>query len=194
MAEFIKLLTRIIFKIFFRFEVEGIENIPTEGGVILCSNHPGTLDMFFIACKVKRLVHYMAKEELFRNPILRFIVVKLGAFPVKRGRNDMDSIKTAIRILKDGKILGILPEGTRTGPNNEKNIKPKPGVALIATKAKVPIVPAAITGGYKLFGKVKVVYGKPFYINGGEPKKYTKDDLIEITNDIMSKIYMLLEE
>ncbi|HOJ10727.1 MAG TPA: lysophospholipid acyltransferase family protein, partial [Clostridiales bacterium] len=77
MAEFVKFLSRIIFKIFYKFELKGIENVPAEGPAILCSNHPGTLDMFFIGCKLKRLVHYMAKEELFKNPFLAFILPKL---------------------------------------------------------------------------------------------------------------------
>ena len=73
MAEFVKFLARVIFKIFYRFEVEGMENIPLKGGAIMCSNHPGTLDMFFIACKVKRLVHYMAKEELLHIYYLNLV-------------------------------------------------------------------------------------------------------------------------
>ena len=194
MIGFVKLFLRFIFKLFFKFEVEGIENVPLSGGAIMCSNHPGTFDMFFIACKVKPIVHYMAKEELFKNPVLAYILTKLGAFPVKRGKGDLESIKKALKILKSGKVLGILPEGTRTGFGNPRKIKPKPGVALIATKANVPIIPAAIKGGYKLFSKVKVIYGKPFYVNSEKGKKYTREELINITNFIMDRTYKLLEE
>lgn len=195
MERLIRFLAIFIGKLFYRLEVTGLENIPSEGGAIVCSNHPGTFDMFFIACKVKRLVHYMAKEELFKNPILAYILPRIGAFPVKRGKGDIDSIRTALRILKEGKILGILPEGTRTGVNNSRKVKPKAGVALIAVKANVPIIPAAISGNYKkLFSKVKVVYGEPIYLNNQHGKKYTKEELEEISSNIMNRVYSLLEE
>jgi len=195
MEKLVRSLILFLGKFLYRLEVTGLENIPAEGGVILCSNHPWTFDMFFIACKVKRLVHYMAKEELFKNPILAYILTKLGAFPVKRGTGDINSIRTALKILKEGKILGILPEGTRTGFNTLRKVKPKAGAALIAVKANVPIVPAAISGDYrKLFNKVKVKFGKPFYINSDPDKKYTKEELEEISRNIMDKVYSLLEE
>ena len=195
MEKLVRSLILFLGKFLYRLEVTGLENIPAEGGVILCSNHPWTFDMFFIACKVKRLVHYMAKEELFKNPILAYILTKLGAFPVKRGTGDINSIRTALKILKEGKILGILPEGTRTGFNTLRKVKPKAGAALIAVKANVPIVPAAISGDYrKLFSKVKVKFGKPFYINSDADKKYTKEELEEISRGIMDKVYSLLEE
>jgi|LSQX01.3.fsa_nt_gb 1-acyl-sn-glycerol-3-phosphate acyltransferase len=195
MEKIVRLFMLFLGKFFYRLEVTGLDNIPEKGGVILCSNHPGTFDMFFIACKVKRLVHYMAKEELFKNPILAYILSKLGAFPVKRGTADINSIKTALKLLKEGKILGILPEGTRTGFNTKRKIRPKAGAALIAVKANVPIVPAAISGDYrKLFSKVKVKFGKPFYINSEPDKKYTKDELEKISMSIMDKVYSLLEE
>jgi len=163
MEKLVRSLILFLGKFLYRLEVTGLENIPAEGGVILCSNHPWTFDMFFIACKVKRLVHYMAKEELFKNPILAYILTKLGAFPVKRGTGDINSIRTALKILKEGKILGILPEGTRTGFNTLRKVKPKAGAALIAVKANVPIVPAAISGDYrKLFSKVKVKFENHF--------------------------------
>ncbi len=120
MVRVLKFLINVVLSIFYRFKTEGMENIPEQGGAIICSNHPGTTDMFFIACRVKRLIHYMAKEELFSNKIMKYLMNIAGAFPVRRGSGDIESIKTAIGILKAGKLLGILPEGTRTGKNNRK--------------------------------------------------------------------------
>jgi 1-acyl-sn-glycerol-3-phosphate acyltransferase len=195
MEKFVRCLAILLGTLFYRLEVTGLENIPSEGGAIVCSNHPGTFDMFFIACKVKRLIHYMAKEELFKNPILAYILPKIGAFPVKRGKGDIDSIRKALKILKDGKILGILPEGTRTGFNNSRKVKPKAGVALIAIKANVPIIPAAISGDYsKPFSRVKVKFGAPFYVNSKQDKKNTKEELENISGNIMERVYSLLEE
>ncbi|NLC67899.1 MAG: 1-acyl-sn-glycerol-3-phosphate acyltransferase [Clostridiaceae bacterium] len=192
MERLVRRLCTIFFKLFYRVEIVGISNVPQKGGVILCSNHPTLMDMFFIAYKIKRLVHYMAKEELFRNPVLAYILSKLGAFPVKRGKADIESIKTAIRMVKEGHIVGILPEGTRTGVGNKKKVKPKPGVALIATKVNAPIVPVAISGNFKLFSKIKIVYGKPIYLDVDEEKKYSMDELKTISQKIMDKIYSLM--
>ncbi|HHY23617.1 MAG TPA: 1-acyl-sn-glycerol-3-phosphate acyltransferase [Clostridiaceae bacterium] len=194
MAEFTKLLCRIIFKLIYRVELIDIENVPSKGGAILCANHPGTLDMFFIGYKLKRLIHYMAKGELFKNPIMSFIMHKLGCFPVKRGKPDIESIKTAISLINEGHIVGILPEGTRTGFQNRKKIRAKPGVAMVATKVNTPIIPVAVSGDYRLFSKVKVVYGKPFYLDLDKDKKYTMDELRQISQRIMDKIYSLLGE
>ncbi|NSW90446.1 MAG: 1-acyl-sn-glycerol-3-phosphate acyltransferase [Firmicutes bacterium] len=194
MVSLFKLLSSIIFKLFYKVELVGISNVPLKGGAILCANHPGTLDMFFIGYKLKRVVHYMAKEELFKNPILAFILRKLGAFPIKRGKADVESIKTAIRLINEGHIVGILPEGTRTGFKNKKKVQPKPGVAMVATKIKTPIIPVAVSGNYRLFSKVRVIYGKPFYLDFEEKKKYTMDELKAISQKIMNKIYSLLEE
>ncbi len=194
MEVFFKTLSRIVFKLFYRVELIDIENVPLKGGAILCANHPGTLDMFFIGYKLKRLIHYMAKEELFKNPIMSFIMHKLGCFPVKRGKPDVESIKTAINLINEGHIVGILPEGTRTGFQNKKNIRAKPGVAMVATKVNVPIIPVAVSGDYRLFSRVKVVYGKPFYLDLDKDKKYTMGELRQISQGIMDKIYSLLED
>ncbi len=187
-------LCYIVFTLFYRVEIIGMSNIPPEGGVILCANHPTFLDMFFIAYRVKRLVHYMAKEELFKNPVLAYIMRNIGAFPVKRGKVDVNSIKTAIQLVNDGNIVGILPEGTRTGVNRKKKLKAKPGAALIAMKTKAPIVPVAISGNFKLFSKIKIIYGEPFNILFEEGKKYTTEELREISQQILDKIYDLTED
>lgn len=194
MVKFFKSLSKIIFKLFYRVELVDIENVPSKGGAILCANHPGTLDMFFIGYKLNRLVHYMAKEELFKNPLMNYIMRKLGCFPVKRGKPDIESIKTAINLVNEGHIVGILPEGTRTGFKNKKKIRAKPGVAMVATKVNAPIIPVAVSGDYRLFSKVKVVYGKPFYLDFEENKKYAIDELRDISQKIMNKIYALLED
>ncbi|AEV68455.1 lysophospholipid acyltransferase family protein [Acetivibrio clariflavus] len=184
----------IVFAIFYRVEVIGKENVPETGPLILCANHNGELDMFFIGYKIKRLVRYMAKEELFRNPLFAKFITWLGAFPVKRGKGDVEAIKTSLRILENNEVLGIFPEGTRMKNKDAKSIRIKPGVALIAQKSGAPIIPVAVSGRYRPFSKIKVVFGKPFRLDLEKDKKYTNSELVEIAKDIMSKVYALMEE
>jgi len=185
---------KIVFDIFYRVEVVGKENVPESGPLILCANHNGELDMFFIGYKINRLVRYMAKEELFKNPFLAKFITWLGAFPVKRGKADVEAIKTSLRILENNEVLGIFPEGTRMKNKDAKSVRIKPGVALLAQKSGAPIIPVAVTGKYRPFSKIKVVFGKPFTLDLDKDKKYTNSELAEIAKDIMSKVYALMEE
>lgn len=190
----VKYTLRVFFNIFFRVKLINKQNVPKDGGAILCCNHIGELDMFFIAYSLRRLVHYMAKEELFRNPISSWFFYSVGAFPIKRGTGDIGSIKTVLRMLGNGEIVGILPEGTRTRGKDKSEIKVKAGAAMLAIKGKVPIIPVGIKATYKLFSTVKVVYGESYYIKTEEGKKYTGEELTEFSNDIMNRVYSLLEE
>src|SRR3989339_619848 len=131
---FVRFVILICLNLLYKIEIEGYKNFPKKGGAIVCANHLGNLDMFFIGYKIKRLVHWMAKEELFNNKIFAMILRKIGAFPVKRGTGDLGAIKFAINLIKNEHILGIFPEGTRTIKKNSEEIKLKSGVALIAIK------------------------------------------------------------
>ena len=155
-------ITRKIMKAFFHFlaiivyrpKVVGQENVPKEGGAILCPNHVHAMDSVIIVTTNKRKVHFMAKEELFKNGFIKWIAKIFGIFPVKRGGKDIDAIKISLKVLKSGGLLNIFPEGTRNGL--EKGIKPKNGAILIAQKAKVPIIPVGVQGSFKPFTKVKL--------------------------------------
>lgn len=187
-------LIRIVFSLLYRVKITGRENMPENGALILCSNHNGEMDMFFIGYRIKRLVHYMAKEELFRNPVFDRFFRWLGAFPVKRGKADVEAIKTSLRLLKQNEVLGIFPEGTRMKKKTANSVRVKPGIALIAQKSGAPIIPVAVSGSYKPFSKIKIVFGKPFSIDLDKDKKYTNSELVEISQNIMSKVYALLED
>lgn len=190
----LRVIVKIVFAILYRVEVIGKENVPESGPLILCANHNGEMDMFFIGYKINRLVRYMAKEELFRIPLLSGIIKWLGAFPVKRGKADVEAIKTSLRILENNEILGIFPEGTRMRNKDAKSVRIKPGVALLAQKSGAPIIPVAVSGRYRPFSRIKVVFGKPFTIDLDKDKKYTNSELSEIAKDIMSKVYALMED
>lgn len=194
MVKLIKLVARIIFGLLYKVEISGKENIPEKGAAVLCSNHNAELDMFFIGYKINRLIRWMAKEELFKVPIFRIFLIPLGAFPIKRGSADVDSIKTALKLLEEGHIIGIFPEGTRTRGNENKKARIKRGAVSLAIKADVPILPVCIEGSYKPFSKVRLVFGRPFKLDVDRNKKYSQEETVELTREIMSKVYGLLEE
>jgi len=193
MRKFLYILTNIFFKIFYRVEVIGINKIPADGPAILCANHKTILDMFFLGFKLKRWIYWMAKEELFRNPIAAFFLRKLGAFPVRRGTGDVGSIKTAYQLLEKGQIVGIFPQGTRIKSKKMDEFKVKPGAAMIAAHTGVPVIPAAVKGNYKLFSNMKVIYGDSFVVGEGKNKKYSKEDLLNMSRDIIKRVYSLAE-
>jgi 1-acyl-sn-glycerol-3-phosphate acyltransferase len=192
MRAFLKFLTRITFKLFFRVDIININKIPRDGPALLCANHNTVLDMFFLGYKLDRWIYWMAKEELFKNPVMAFVLKKLGAFPVKRGTGDVSSIKKAFKLLDEHKIVGIFPHGTRIGHARLKTARVKPGAAMIAANAGVPVIPAAVCGSYGLFSKMKVIYGEPFLVKSRD-KKPTKEELAEISKEIINRVRSLSE-
>ena len=190
----IKIIVKVIIGLAFRAKVIGLENVPDKGGILLCSNHVKELDMFFIGYKLNRYVRYMSKEELFRVPVVSQFITFMGAFPVKRGKGDVNAINKAINLLNNGDIVGMFPEGTRTKYKDRAKIKARPGAPMIALKAGVPILPVAVNGDYRLLGRVTVVFGKPFKLENTKEGVYSKEDYIEMSKSIMNKIYGMLEE
>lgn len=189
----VKGFANIGFHLLYRVDIKGLENIPKEGPAILCSNHIHALDSVLYVTRIKRMVFAMAKEELFNTKFKNWFMYSMGVFPVKRDSiASEEAINTAIEHLNDGDLLMIFPEGTRNG--FEKGVKPKKGVALIALRAKVPIIPMAMEGSFKPFTKIKIRIGKPidlneFYPNEGE--KINPRHLVTITNNTMSKVLEL---
>lgn len=193
MKKFAIIITNIVLKLFFRVEIVNRHKVPAEGPALFCANHNTMLDMLFLGFKLDRWIYWMAKDELFKNPISAFFYRSLGAFPVKRGVGDVGSIKNAYKLLDERKIVGIFPHGTRIDPSKIETIKVKPGAAMIAVNTGVPIIPATVQGSYKLFSKMKVIYGDPFVIENTKDKKYTKEDLSELSRDIIKRVYSLVE-
>lgn len=187
--EFACWLSIAFFKIFYRVTFEGLEQVPKEETFVVCSNHISMLDMFLFGPPMPQKIHFMAKQELFKIPLLNGILKGLGAFPVDRGRGDIQAAKTTLKLLKEGKTVGIFPEGHRRN-KTAKKIKPKKGAVLFALEAGVPILPVGIFGNYKLFSKLRVIYGKPYYPGDGTQKP-AKEDLQNITEALMEKIYSL---
>ena len=192
---FCKTLLYYFFTVFFRFKIIGAEHIPASGGAVIAANHLSLWDPPVIGAACTRPINFMAKEELFAISILKWIITRLKAFPVRRGTADRTAIKHAISLLKNGEILGVFPEGTRSTTGELG--KPEPGIAMIVLKAGVPIVPAAIIGTNKvftdgcIFPQFIIKFGKPIIIT---EEKFDKEMMEKISNTIMKEISCLLKE
>jgi 1-acyl-sn-glycerol-3-phosphate acyltransferase len=187
--DFAKSVVYGIFKPLYRVKVIGRENIPPDGGVILCSNHIDNLDPIIVGMMAPRPVHFMAKEELFSVPVLGKIVPHVNAFPVKRGMSDREALRKGLTILKEGKVLGLFPEGTRSKTGGLG--KGLAGAGFFALRTEAQIVPCAVIGPYKPFQKLKIAYGKP--INMVELRK-NRGSAEEATELIMDEIRKLLND
>ena len=137
MKRFIIALVKVFYKFMFKIEIEGIENIPKDKNFLVVPNHMSYYDPPLIVAFLPVDMAYMAKESLFHVPVVGRVIKSFGAFPVKTSGNDISAVKTAIKILKDGKSLTIFPEGTRVKTPGVLG-EGKLGAAMIAAKAKIP--------------------------------------------------------
>jgi 1-acyl-sn-glycerol-3-phosphate acyltransferase len=163
---FVRSVVTPLFRAYFRMQISGREHVPTEGAAIVAPNHKSFWDSFFIGICVKRHLRFMAKTELIEaryGPLL----VRLGAFPVRRGESDADALETARTILRQGGLLALFPEGTRIRDPDELG-DPKRGAGRLALESRAPLVPAAITGTENLFAgpfpkprRVQVAFAPP---------------------------------
>lgn len=185
----VKSIAFVIFHIIFRIKVEGKDNIPLDGRLVLCSNHQSNWDPLVIAVVFTRKISWMGKKELFENKFLRVFLSALLVFPVDRQVTDIGAVKKALRVLKDDKVLGIFPEGTRVKEFDPENAKA--GVALLALKSNSPVIPVYIRGTYKLFSKLYISIGQPVDYNKIYPGKLDTDQYSLISQDILAKIYAL---
>lgn len=183
-----KLICSILFRPYYRIKMEGKENIPKTGPVIICSNHISNLDPPIVGVTSPRTIYFMAKEELFKNKIIGGILKRVHAFPVKRGMRDRQALRDGLAVLKEGQTLGLFPEGTRSKTGEIG--KGLAGAGFFAMKSNATIIPCAIVGPYKPFTPLKVVYGKPVMI---EKLVKEKASAQEVTDKIMTEIQKLLE-
>lgn len=173
-----------------RVEVQGIENLPTDEAVLICANHSHALDPALLGAVMPKTtkLRIMAKKQLFRIPLLAKLITKLGAFPVDRGNSDIAAIKNSIRSLRDGWHLVVFPEGTRVEKPGE--VRAKGGIAMIAIRSGVKLLPVYLDSNRKLFHKTKVVFGKPY-----EPvytgRRGTAEEYQANADEIMRQIYEL---
>ena len=193
MYKFLKGFANILAHIFYRVKIIGKENIPDEGAYSLCGNHLHAFDYVFLVANTKRKIHFIAKAELFKHWFMRWIEKPFGLIRVDRSKTqDIESMKKSLKVLKDGEILGIFPEGTRNGL--AKNVEVKTGVAYFTVKTGVKVIPVGINGNFKLFSKVTYNIGQPMDFSEYFGRKPNKEDLDSITDKIMSNIIELTNQ
>lgn len=191
---FVKIIVFIFFKVFNRLEVIGYENIPEKGGVIVAANHVSYLDPPVLGAALKRRPTFLAKERLFRNPLIgKFI--KVFSFPVNRDRPQPSTIKEAVSRLKEGGVLVVFPEGGRRADGSLVDVKR--GVGMIAAMSVVPVVPTLIEGtdralpiGAKFLrpAKIRVIFGNPLKTEKKETDRHFQE---RITREIMERMRKL---
>lgn len=151
-----------IFCFLFRIKVTGKENLPDDAAVV-CANHTSWLDPVVLAVGVgpRKQFRFMAKQEIFENKILAWLLHKIGVIPVNRENTDLSTIRTCLKTLKNGEKLMMFPEGTRISEEKADRVNVKVGVGMIAARANAPIVPVYISGNKGMFKKTRIVIGNP---------------------------------
>ena len=177
----------------------GKENLLREGPVILASNHTSYLDPIVLGLAYRRRIFFMAKEELFRIPILRTLITMFNAFPVKRGSSDRGALRKALEFLSQDQVVGLFPEGTRHRDGEMGAVQT--GIGLLAYKTGAPIVPLGIVGTDKVFPKgrifprfpaIKAIIGKPILVNANE--KATKEKITDLSQKVKGALSELLQK
>ncbi|MGR9049907.1 lysophospholipid acyltransferase family protein [Halobacillus faecis] len=181
-----KALCSIILYPMYRIKTVGKKNIPAEGPVIICSNHISNIDPPVVGITSSRNIYFLAKEELFKNPVIGGILKKVHAFPIKRGMRDRNALRKGLDILKEGHALGLFPEGTRQ--KSGEIGKGLAGAGFFALRSEAAIVPCAIIGPYKKFRTLKVVYGEPIDMTEYREQKASAQ---VVTDRIMEEIRQL---
>ncbi len=184
-------IVRPILRLLFPMRVVGLENVP-EGGALLCANHASGWDPVLIAVALPNdsRLSFMAKDQLFKIPVLGWLIAKLGAFPVRRGGSDLTAMKTAMKALNDGRRLMVFPEGTRVERQGE--VEAKGGVTVMATRTGAPMIPIYCGGKHKFLRRTTIVFGEPYHpvIAGRRP---TPEENHQAAEEILRRIYALSE-
>ncbi|MBI2650174.1 1-acyl-sn-glycerol-3-phosphate acyltransferase [Candidatus Woesearchaeota archaeon] len=191
-------------KLYFK-KISGIENLPKKGAFIAAANHASYMDHLIIAgslvSHLNRKVHFLAKKEHFDNIFKKAWHTYAGAIPLDRQSGGKEALGWAIKALKEGKIIAIHPEGTRSLTG--KLQKAKTGVARLALLSKAPVVPIGLIGTFEILPKGKYIpkfkrgamsIGKPMYFNDYYNKKINKKILREVTTRIMKEIAKLCKQ
>lgn len=192
-----RLLVRVLLALFTRWRLNGKENIPSQGPLLVVANHVNAADPPLLGVSLGRKVIFMAKEELFRSRFMGYFIRGFGSFPVHRGRLDSKALRQANEILAQGFALAMFPEGTRS--SNGQLQRALPGSALIAARNRVPILPVGITGTGRMKGITWLWHRPVITVNVGHTfslpsvnGRLTKAELAEQADLIMRHIAEIL--
>lgn len=187
-----KVLVRLFMRLYYRITIDGQENIPAEGGCVLCINHTSLWDPPVLMAMLERQIFFIAKEELFHHPFLSWLLPKIGTVPIKRDHGDVGAIKSALRVIKSGRVLGIFPSGRRVLPGQKATVKA--GVALIATMSKAPVIPIYLDAVYRPFHKVHIIIGEPMDFSAYDGRRLETSELKILANEMYGHIMALKPE
>jgi len=207
LASLLRPLVRLMYKV----EITGLENLPKSGGYVLAANHVTQLDALAVAYmiyfRLHRAPHFLAKEGLFKTPIVGPVLLACGQIPVFRGgRTNTDPMAAAHEVLRAGHVIAIFPEGTLTRDPDQWPMRGRTGAMRIAIETGVPIVPVGQWGTEvvmdtygtmikpKPWHKVRMVVGQPIDVNYLKDKKLSTDDLVALSEVVMDKITELVEQ
>lgn len=196
---FIKVVFRPLVKLVYHTKFKGLENVPTDrNNYIVAINHTCAVDPIFVACpKQVPPLHFMAKVELFKNPFAAWFITHMYGFPVRRGKGDTSAIDYGIKIIEEGHVMAICPEGKRIKDKNGVPQKAKAGVAVIAKATGADVLPVAIccNGKIKPGSHVTVSYGKLIKNSelGLDKEEVGPHDIKNAANMVMAKITELWE-
>jgi 1-acyl-sn-glycerol-3-phosphate acyltransferase len=194
-----------ILRLLLRMRIHGLKNVPRHGGAVVICNHLGWFDPVLLLAASPRPIMFMAKAEFLNLPVLRWFALQAGAFPVKRGRPDLNALRHAQHLLGDGMLVGMFPEGTRSKTGALQ--QPFAGASMVAMRSRAPLIPCILIGTEDLplsgsrhvdrkrrrYPKVTAVFGDPFVLQSHRPDgtKYTLD---ELTDAMMIEVARMLPE
>lgn len=186
MYKFLLAIVSVLIKIIYRVRVNGIENFKDDKPIIISANHTHIFDPVILATLTKKQIFFLSKKEIFEKKLSAKFFTKLGVISIDRENTDLKAIKSCFRVIRSGNILGIFPEGTRVKTIDIKNMKK--GVALIALKNKVNILPIHIEGTYKIFSKITVDIYPMIEISNFENME-DSEAIDKLTEELFYKIY-----
>lgn len=193
MYKFIRFLMLAFYKIFYRVEYINKNNIIPEGKCIITCNHLGKADVMIVGALYKDKTYFLAKKEWFNNKLFAKIVSVMGALPIDRKKPQISSIRTCLKVLKDGNRLAIFPEGTRNKVDN--SLQPfKQGTVMFAVKGQAPITPIVIYKRSKMFRKNYVIIGEPIDFSTYYNVPFTDELSEQLTNELYSKMLSMQQE
>lgn len=199
--QLLRILVLLPVKLLYGVEFQGAEHIPGKGPVVISANHSSYLDWLLIPLGIPRKVRYMVYYEYFQNPLFRLLMKAYRCFPVyQRGGMDKGAFEAAVRLLRQGEVVGIFPEGSLS--RNGRLQKGRPGAARIAASVGAPVVPVSIIGAFPIFpkgrsfprcsGKIRVIYHPP--IPTDPARRRDKVYLEQLTEQVMHTIQSGLPE
>ncbi len=198
---FFHVIARPLLKSLFRFQVFGARNMPSNGGVLLVSNHVSYLDPVFMGAAVDRNLHYMARSTLFKPGLIGRFLLSMNAFPVHLGVPDRGAIRRALQLLEDGNVLHIFPEGTRSIDGTLGTAQA--GAGFIAYRTAAPVVPVFLDGTEKVLprgakmikpAKVNLSFGRPLDLDHLRKARSSREVRARIGEVVMSSIAELRDE